>query len=277
MMARENHLEDVNYIRVVPNRYIVEVNPANFEQHYRPIAGQVMKQWSDRLLEELMTANSRQGRRAFRFGGRLRLEIRPAPDLQENEARILSRIEPDLPAPQVSVPAGVRPHAQAPLTSTSSRPKAAPPKNPRPEAPATLPGPAPRAPRGAPAPARAVSAYLELVPTGQRWTLYPGINSIGRSETCQVYLDIPVVQQKRLVSGQHAYILMENGVCTLYDGSPDGRPSSNGTYVNLRRITQQGYRLQNGDAIVLAAVDPLFPRSDTPGTVTFYFWTGGKA
>jgi hypothetical protein len=290
MLARNNQLEDVNYTRVVPNRFIVEVSPSNFSQHYGPIAGQVIKQWSDRLLEALMTANSRQGRRAFRFGGRLRIEIRPAGNLHENEARILSRIEPDLPPPQVSTPPGARPRPQAPLTSTGARQRAAqqpfPPRrggtvdvqrnNPS-SSPATIPGPPPRERADAGArPGHAASAYLELVPTGQRWALYPGVNTIGRSETCQIYLNILIVQERRLVSGQHAYIVMENGVCTLYDGSPNGRPSSNGTYVNLRRISPQGYRLQNGDAIVLAAVDPLFPRSDTPGTVTFYFWMGDR-
>jgi hypothetical protein len=293
MLARDNQMEDVNYTRVVPNRFVVEVAPNNFAQHYGPIAGQVIKQWSDRLLEALMTANSRQGRRAFRFGGRLRIEIRPAANLQENEARILSRIEPDLPPPQVSTPPGARPRPQAPLTSTGSRPRMGqqplpprqsgtvnPQRNMPASSPATIPGAPPRGERPGGAGARggrAVSAYLELVPTGQRWALYPGVNTIGRSETCQIYLNIPVVQERRLVSGQHAYVVMENGVCTLYDGSPDGRPSSNGTYVNLRRISPQGYRLQNGDAIVLAAVDPLFPRSDTPGTVTFYFWMSAGA
>jgi pSer/pThr/pTyr-binding forkhead associated (FHA) protein len=129
-------------------------------------------------------------------------------------------------------------------------------------------GPGQRPARGA-----AAGAFLELVPTGQRWALYEGTNTIGRSEACQVFLDIPLVQEKRLVSGQHAYIRIEGGVSVLYDGSPDGRPSSNGTYVNLRRVPPGGYRLQNGDAIVLAAIDPLYPRSDTPGVVTFYFWT----
>jgi pSer/pThr/pTyr-binding forkhead associated (FHA) protein len=100
------------------------------------------------------------------------------------------------------------------------------------------------------------------------------VNTIGRSEMSQIYLSSPVVQEKRLVSGLHAYIVMQNGECTLHDGSPDGRPSSNGTYVNLRRVPPAGYRLQNGDAIVLAAADPLYPRSDTPGVVTFYFWAG---
>jgi pSer/pThr/pTyr-binding forkhead associated (FHA) protein len=115
-----------------------------------------------------------------------------------------------------------------------------------------------------------------MVPNGQRWAIYPGINTIGRSESCQIYLDNHLVQEKRLVSGMHAFIRFESGECYLFDGSPDGRPSSNGTYVNLRRVPPSGYRLQNGDAIVLAAVDPLFPRSDTPGVATFYFWTNRR-
>ena len=72
------------------------------------------------------------------------------------------------------------------------------------------------------------------------WALYPGVNTMGRSESCQVYLDMPQVQEKRLVSGQHAYIVMENGACILFDGSPDGKPSANGTYVNLRRVPPNG-------------------------------------
>lgn len=260
MLSRENMLEDVNYLKVVPNRFIVEVSQANFARQFRPIEGQILQQWRERLLEELVTANNRRGRKEFRMGGRLRLEVRPAADLRDNEARILSRIEPDGPPQHGSPAARVVPAAQV-APPPQARPRSAAPYRP---APATRP----KQPAGALA-----GAFLELVPTGQRWALYEGINTIGRSETCQVYLDMPLVQEKRLVSGQHAYIRIEGGVCMLYDGSPDGRPSANGTYVNLRRVPPAGYRLQNGDAIVLAAIDPLYPRSDTPGVATFYFWT----
>ena len=92
MLTRENMLEDVNYQKVVPNYYVVEVSEQNYERQFRPIEGNVLQQWRERLLEELVTANSRQGRKEFRFGGRLRLEVRPASDLRDNEARILSRI-----------------------------------------------------------------------------------------------------------------------------------------------------------------------------------------
>ncbi len=282
MLTRENMLEDVNYQKVVPNHFVVEVSETNYTRQFRPIEGQVLHQWRERLLEELVTANSRRGRKEFHFNGRLLLEVRPAADLKDNEARILCRIAPDAgsvqlprrgqpaspaarPGPQVNPPPAARPHVSPPLRY--DRPPTTVPEHPQ-----------QRKARGANPPARdaqrgSSGAFLELVPTGQRWALYQGINTIGRSDNSQIYLDMPVVQEKRLISGQHAYIVMQNGICILYDGSPDGRPSANGTYVNLRRVLPEGYRLQNGDAIVLAAVDPLYPRSDTPGVVTFYFWS----
>jgi hypothetical protein len=284
MLARENMLEDVNYQKVVPNHFVVEISEQNYARQFRPIEGQILHQWRERLMEELVTANSRRGRKEFHFAGRLQMEVQPAADLKENEARILSRIEPD-GAPGV---ARIPQRAQPNLPASSPGPRVNPPPAARPHVvpplkqggpPTTVPQPPNSRPAGVTVPPDSGSggnvsvAFLELVPTGQRWALYPGINTIGRSDTCQVFLDVPVVQEKRLVSGQHAYIVMQNGVCTLYDGSPDGRPSANGTYVNLRRIPPSGYRLQNGDAIVLAAVDPLYPRSDTPGVVTFYFWS----
>lgn len=281
MLARENMLEDVNYLKVVPNHFIIEVSETNYVRQFRPIEGSIVQQWRERLLEDLVTANSRQGRKEFRFGGRLRMEVRPARDLRENEARVLSRIEPDAPHPGTARGVEQPPLIQAGQLSPpqQARPHVAPPIHPqqgqgvpstRPKPPGQLPVGGP--PQGA-SPVR--SAFLELVPTGERWAIYPGSNTIGRSESCQIYLDIPVVQEKRLVSGQHAYIIFQGGACILFDGSPDGRPSANGTYVNLRRVAPGGYRLQNGDAIVLAAVDPLYPRSDTPGVVTFYFWSEG--
>src|SRR5512142_2458745 len=97
MLARENMLEDVNYQKVVPNRFVVEVSDGNYARQFRPIEGQILHQWRERMMEELVTANSRRGRKEFHFGGRLQVEVRPAVDLKDNEARILSRIEPDSP------------------------------------------------------------------------------------------------------------------------------------------------------------------------------------
>lgn len=298
MLAHENHLEDVNYQKIVPNRYVVEVNPENYARHYRPIEGQIIKQWNDRLLEELITANSRRGRREFRLGGRLRLEVRPGSGLKANEARILSRIDPDAsqavprapapaplrndrrpsrPSPEQIKPSDIRPTGAKPggmAASGTIQPQGGPVSPPVEPGPAQ-PGRGSEHPHPTNAPAGSV-AYIEMIPSGQTWAIYPGINTIGRSESCQIYLDNPVIQERRLVSGVHAYILFENSQCILFDGSPSGRPSANGTYVNLRRVMPQGYRLQNGDAIVLAALDPLFPRSDTPGVATFYFWTNRR-
>lgn len=267
MLARENMLEDVNYLKVVPNRYVVEVSESNYARQFLPIEAQILQQWRDRLLEELVTANSRQGRKEFRMGGRLRMEVRPAADLRDSDARVLCRVEADAPPPG-SVAARVVPasqiaqHPVGPLT-TAARPPADLPSAPLPTGPLVRPA----APEGG-----QPAAALELAPGGRRWALFEGINTIGRSETCTVHLDLPLVQEKRLISGRHAYILIHNGACMLYDGSPDGRPSANGTYVNLRRVLPAGHRLQDGDAIVLAALDPLYPRSDTPGVATVYFW-----
>ena len=45
----------------------------------------------------------------------------------------------------------------------------------------------------------------------------------------------------------------------------------NGTFVNERRIGPEGWRLRDGDVIILAALDPDRPRTDTPGVVTLIF------
>ncbi|MBE0695572.1 MAG: FHA domain-containing protein [Anaerolineaceae bacterium] len=234
MLDRNYMVEDVNYHKVVPNRFVIEVSQNNFTQQYQPIQEQIIQQWTNQLLEDLLTANSRRGRKEFRFGGRLQLEIHPTNDLKNYEARILCKIDEGVVHGNRSKE---KPGRKDPVTT----------------------------------------AYLELVPTGQRWALYPGINTIGRSEVCQVFIDQPYVHEKRLISGQHAYIVMEREWCTLYDGSPDGRPSANGTFVNLRRVQPGGCRLNHGDSILLASIDPIHPRSDTPGVTSFNFLSGRKA
>jgi len=274
MLDRGSMLEDVNYLKVVPNRFIVEISTEDYRRQFRPIEAQVIDQWREQMLDDLITANSRQGRKEFRLGGRLQVEVRPSSSLKDSEARILSRIEPDpplkprpaaRPVPPAQQPSAA-PGRQRPVPHRQSLPEQAAAS----EYAETHPGPLPDASR------TGQSTFLELLPSGKRWALYPGINTIGRGEENQIYLDMPDVKQRRLVSGQHAYIIMDQDECFLYDGSPDGRPSANGTYVNLRRVPPQGYRLQNGNAIVLAAIDPLYPRSDTPGVVTFYYWTGRR-
>lgn len=95
MFDRQNLLEDVNYGKIVPNDYLVELNEANYQRHYRPIEAQVREQWRQRLLDALNTANGRQGRKTYRFGGGVRVRLRPVPDLAENEVRITARIQPE--------------------------------------------------------------------------------------------------------------------------------------------------------------------------------------
>jgi pSer/pThr/pTyr-binding forkhead associated (FHA) protein len=106
---------------------------------------------------------------------------------------------------------------------------------------------------------------------GQRWFLRQGNTTIGRDPSNNIPLDMPIVREKRLVSGKHAYIRAAGSVFDLFDGDPSGKPSVNGTFVNQRLVPPSGARLQEGDLITLAALDPLHPRLDTPGVVSFRF------
>lgn len=105
----------------------------------------------------------------------------------------------------------------------------------------------------------------------QVWPLQSGIVTIGRDISCDIHLASPAVQQKKLVSGRHAYLHCREGSYRLYDGSPDGRPSRNGTYVNLVRVPQSGVLLNNGDQILLAALDPDRPDPHAAGVAALWF------
>lgn len=228
MMDKENALEDANYHKVVPNHFLVELGSANYDHQFKPLEKSLVQQWRDRLSEHMMTANSRLGRKIYRLAGHLQIELRPAPDLKDNQARILCRVEPD---------------AGTPLGDVLLK-SMAPEKE---------------------------LAFLEAVDGGRRWSLHPGENTIGRDEACDIFLDMPLVQEKRLVSAQHAMIRIAGGEFLLLDGSPSGRPSANGTYVNAQRISEDGVYLKDGDTIILAAINPRNPRLDTPGVAAFRF------
>ncbi|MEW5961888.1 MAG: FhaA domain-containing protein, partial [Chloroflexota bacterium] len=49
----------------------------------------------------------------------------------------------------------------------------------------------------------AAAACLELVAGGQQWPLREEVTVIGRDEACDIFLNLPLVQQTRLMSGQH--------------------------------------------------------------------------
>lgn len=218
ILTRENVLEDVNYQKISPNHFIVELHPENYTRNYQPIEGRILQQWRERLIDHLETTNSRQGRQEYRFGGRLQLTIRPVPGLKPDQARILSRVQPDEPG---EVP--------------------------------KLPG------------------RLELLDGSLSWVLRPGVMTIGRDSHCDIALKIPAVQAKRLVSAQHAYLNCQEGRYLLFDGGPDGKPSTNGTFVNGQRVPAGGILLRSGDLIVLAALKPSEPRPDTPGVAALRF------
>jgi len=228
LLSRENLLEDVQYVKIAPNRFIVEVGEENYVRNYQPIEERVRQQWREKLLEHLAVTNSRLGRNEYRFGGPVQVEIRPETGLQNSQARIYARIQKESPV------------AVKPAETANGE------------------------------------VFLEMLPDGRRWSLQEGLTVIGRDETCDIYLDSPEVQERRFISNQHAFIRCESRGCFLYDGSPAGKPSVNGTYLNFQRVGGQGVLLHNGDMIILSSLDPQNPRSDTPGAVTFRFWSTWK-
>ncbi len=223
MFARENVLEDANYQKIAPNRYIVEISQENYSRSYQPLEEQILSQWNEKLLESLMTANSRQGRQEYRFVGPVQIQIRPVPDLKNSQARILCRVQAET--------VGSRPAAES----------------------SDLP------------------AWLESSADGRRWPLHLGIVTIGRDASCEIALDSPAIREIMLVSSRHAYLYCQGRSIRLYDGSPDGQPSLNGTFVNLRRVSPAGAELREGDLILLAALDPNRPSPDTPGVAVLIF------
>lgn len=221
MVDRTNLLEDARYQKIVPNQYIVELSVENYTRNYKPIETEILKQWKDSLLDRLMLANSRQGRKEYRLAGRLQLTIRAVKDLRDHQARILCQVSSD---------------------NSSVH---------------TVQG--------------SLSACLKWFEGERQWDLSSEIVTIGRDAQCEVHLDIPAVQERRLVSGVHAHLRYESGEYRIYDGEPGGKPSLNGTYVNGRRVPANGYALQEGDIVILASVDPHNPRPDTPGVAALRF------
>jgi hypothetical protein len=92
MLSREFALEDAEYQKIVPNEFVVELHETNYQRNYQPIEERVLQQWRSLMLEQLTTANSRQGRSLYQLGAPLRLEIRPVADLKPTEVRILCRV-----------------------------------------------------------------------------------------------------------------------------------------------------------------------------------------
>jgi hypothetical protein len=250
MLARENMLEDVNYGLVVPNDFVVEVSAALYDQAYRPIEQHLSDQWQARLLDRLITANSRIGEKKYRFGGPVKVQIQPAADLVENRVRTRGCIKP------ASSAVGVSPGSPAAQSLEAG------------SAPAAMDaGPGSTVHLGA-------CGYLALLPAGPRYPLRPGVVTIGRGPACDIHLGQREVQEQRLVSGLHAHVRCEGNTCRLYDGAPDGaHPSANGTYVNGSRLGAGGHILQDGDVIVLAATDPRRPRPDVAGTAGFIYYS----
>jgi hypothetical protein len=219
MLDRENVLEGTDYTKIVPNDYVVELNEDNYRQNYEPIEQKVCARWEARLLDVLNTTNSRCGRKAYRFHGRVRVRISPALDLTEGEMRVQCQVLSDVGT----------------MLAAPTR------------------------------------AYIELAPGGHRWPLREVAVTIGRDENCAICLDMPAVQSARLVSGQHAHIARREGDFIVFDGTPEGKPSTNGTFVNGQRVGKDGRKLHDGDVLTLASPDPNQALSDGPGVVALCF------
>jgi hypothetical protein len=114
-------------------------------------------------------------------------------------------------------------------------------------------------------------ACLELTAQGRRWPLRSGRMTIGRDPQCDINVELPAVQQMRLVSGRHAYIVTRNGKFRLFDGATNGEPSTNGTFVNGRRVGAEGKELQDGDILILGTLNPIAPQADMSGAVSLRF------
>lgn len=234
MLSNEYALEDAEFQKIVPNDFVVELHEVNYLRNYQPIEERVLGQWRTMMLEQLGTANSRQGRNLYQLGAPLRLAIHPVSDLEEAQARILCRVQ--------------YPRSRSSAPGDAGRP--------------TL------------HPAAAPIPCLELASGGRRWPLRSNIITIGRDERCDVFLDMPEVQDRRLVSSEHAYLRYEQGRYLIYDGSSDGRSSVNGTYVNRQPVPASGRPLEDNDEIILASLDKDHPQPDAPGVITLRFRRG---
>ena len=221
MLDPDNLLEDARYSKIVPNEYIVELDPDNYERQYAQIERRVCEQWQVKLLEALDTANQRQGRRLYQFGGPVRVSLRPGAGLNKGAVRIRARIASDAPK----------------ADARSAQPV----------------------------------GCLQLLPNGRRWPLLPGTLTVGRHETSDIFLELPPQRQPPLISAHHAYLLVSDGEVRLFDGSPAGRPSLNGTFVNGQRVPSSGQALTPGDVVVLAPLNPKDPRPDGPGVLALRF------
>jgi hypothetical protein len=230
MLSREYALEDAEYQKIVPNEFVIELHEANYQRNFQPIAERVLQQWRTLMLEQLATANSRQGRSLYQLGAPLHLELQPAADLKPTELRILCRVQ------YLTNPSS---GSEQERTSTHAGAAALP--------------------------------FLEMIPGGKRWVLRSDTITIGRDERCTIHLDMHDIQDKRLISGEHAHLRFELGRYLIYDGSPDGKASVNGTFVNRLPVPHGGQLLQDGDEIILASLDPRNPRPDAPGVVALRY------
>ena len=62
LLERENLLEDVNYQKITPNYFVVEIEHDNYTRNYRPLEIRILQQWKDRLLDHLKYSEQPPGK-----------------------------------------------------------------------------------------------------------------------------------------------------------------------------------------------------------------------
>ena len=61
MLAQENVLEDANYQKISPNRFVVEIGEANYALNFQLLEDQIIHQWIDKLLAHFVDCQQPPG------------------------------------------------------------------------------------------------------------------------------------------------------------------------------------------------------------------------
>ncbi|NTW71069.1 MAG: FHA domain-containing protein [Eubacteriaceae bacterium] len=77
-----------------------------------------------------------------------------------------------------------------------------------------------------------------------------GDKTIGRTPKNEIFIQDP------FLSGEHAGIAIDHGICYIFDMG-----SKNGTFVNDEKISKKRHELTNGDAIHLGQLNFLYVES----------------
>jgi hypothetical protein len=118
-------IEDAQFNKLVPNQFVVELPPDEYQRSCAPIEQQLghpMAGAASQPASRPPTAG--RGGASIRFGGQVAVSVRPAADLAAGQARIRSRLAPDVapaerpPGPLPALPGSI---ARWPPVAASDR------------------------------------------------------------------------------------------------------------------------------------------------------------